>query len=192
MILIDKLKLVDRLKEKADISYEEAKSALESNNWDILEAMMYLENLGKVKKPEVSEFYTNEYKGSYSNASGGSILEIDNYKENRNSRGKNDFQGIFEAICKVIDTGNNIFLEVSRRGSSLIKLPLTVMILLLFFAFWFIIPLMIVGLFFEIEFSISSKRFSSNKIDKINKIFKELSDGAQDIADKIKKGINNG
>ena len=65
-------------------------------------------------------------------------------------------------------------------------------ILLLIFAFWFIIPLMIIGLFFEIEFSISSKRFSSDKIDRINKIFKELSIGAQDIVDKIKKGINNG
>lgn len=189
---MDKLKLVDKLREKADISYEEAKSALENNNWDILEAMVYLENIGKVKKPEVGEFYTNEYKGSYGNDSGGYILEVNNYKGNRNSHGRNDFEGIFEAICKVIDTGNNIFLEISRRGRSLIKLPLTVMILLLFFAFWFIIPLMLVGLFFEIEFSIWSKRFSSNKIDKINKIFKELSDGAQDIVNKIKKGINNG
>ncbi|MDU4889227.1 MAG: ubiquitin [Clostridium sp.] len=189
---MDKLNLVDKLKENADISYEEAKFALENNNWDILEAMIYLENIGKVKKPEVSEFYTNTYKGTYDNTSAGHVVESVNYKEKKNYYSKNDFEGFFEAVCKVIDTGNNIFLEVSRKSRTLIKLPITVIILLLIFAFWFIIPLMIIGLFFEIEFSISSKRFSSDKIDRINKIFKELSIGAQDIVDKIKKGINNG
>ena len=62
---MDKLKLVDRLREKANISYEEAKIALENSNWDILEAMLYLEKHGKVNSPSVSIFYSNEYRESY-------------------------------------------------------------------------------------------------------------------------------
>ncbi|MGM9974626.1 MAG: ubiquitin, partial [Clostridiaceae bacterium] len=40
---MDKINLVDKLRTKANISYEEAKVALENNNWDILDAMVYLE-----------------------------------------------------------------------------------------------------------------------------------------------------
>ena len=63
---MDKLKLVDRLREKANISYEEAKIALENSNWDILEAMLYLEDIGMIKKPAVSVFYSNNQQYEYS------------------------------------------------------------------------------------------------------------------------------
>ncbi len=62
---MEKFKLVDKLKNKANISYEEAKDALEKSNWDMLEAMLYLEAHGKVQKPSISIFYTNESKESY-------------------------------------------------------------------------------------------------------------------------------
>ena len=58
-------KLVDKLKNETNISYEEAKIALEKSNWDILDAFVYLEEKGKVQKPSVSIFYTNEYKENY-------------------------------------------------------------------------------------------------------------------------------
>lgn len=53
---MEKLKLVDKLKNKANISYEEAKDALEKSNWDMLEAMLYLEAHGKVQKPSLVYF----------------------------------------------------------------------------------------------------------------------------------------
>ncbi len=180
---MDKLKLVDKLRDKANISYEEAKSALENNNWDILDAMVYLENRGKVKKPELSGFHTNEYKESY--GSPGEVVKVREAEESNSSKGKNDFEGIFEAICKAIDTCNNIFLEIKRRGNLLLKLPLTVLILLLFFAFWIIIPLMLLGLFFDIEFLVSTKRVNTDKIDKINKVFRKMSEYAKDIKRKL-------
>lgn len=136
---MDKLKLVDRLREKANISYEEAKIALENSNWDILEAMLYLEKHGKVNSPSVSIFYSNEYSESYTEHE-----ETHNNDDNinsDNSKSKDNFEGIFEAICKVIDTGNNIFLQVKKSNRVLVKIPLTVVVVLLFFAFWVIIPL---------------------------------------------------
>ena len=62
---MDKLNLVEKLREKTGITYEDAKRVLEINNWDILEAILDLEKQGKVKKPSVSIFYTNEYNESY-------------------------------------------------------------------------------------------------------------------------------
>lgn len=57
---MDKLKLIDKLREKANVSYEEAKTALENSDWDMLDAVLYLEENEKVKRPSVNIFYTNE------------------------------------------------------------------------------------------------------------------------------------
>lgn len=182
---MERVELIDQLKDKTNISYEEAKEALENSSWDMLDAIVHLENLGKIEKPSVSIFYTNEYKESYSNI--GEIVNIKKDEEESNWHKKNNFQGIFETVCKFIDTCNNIFIEIKRDGSVLLKLPITVLGLLLFFAVWIVIPPIIVGLFFDIEFSIISKRVNT---DKVNKIIKEISEHVKLIKEKIKKGFN--
>lgn len=177
---MEKLKLVDKLKNKANISYEEAKDALEKSNWDMLEAMLYLEAHGKVQKPSLSIFYTNESKESY-NENGEEVNLKKDTNEN-NFENKNGFEGVFEAICKAIDTCNNIFIEIIRNSRVILKIPFTVLIVLLFFAFWIVIPLMIIGLFFNMEFLVSSKKID---VDKINKVFKETSKVVKDVKGKF-------
>ena len=177
---MEKLKLVDKLKNKANISYEEAKDALEKSNWDMLEAMLYLEAHGKVEKPSLSIFYTNESKESY-NENGEEVNLKKDTNEN-NFENKNGFEGVFEAICKAIDTCNNIFIEIIRNSRVILKIPFTVLIVLLFFAFWIVIPLMIIGLFFNMEFLVSYKKID---VDKINKVFKETSKVVKDVKGKF-------
>jgi hypothetical protein len=179
-LFMEKLKLVDKLKNKANISYEEAKDALEKSNWDMLEAMLYLEAHGKVQKPSISIFYTNESKESY-NENGEEVNLKKDTNEN-NFENKNSFEGVFEAICKAIDTCNNIFIEIIRNSRVILKIPFTVLIVLLFFAFWIVIPLMIIGLFFNMEFLVSSKKID---VDKINKVFKETSKVVKDVKGKF-------
>ncbi|MPM36270.1 hypothetical protein SDC9_82865 [bioreactor metagenome] len=178
---MNELKLIDKLRKKANISYEEAKIALESNNWDILEALLYLEENGSVEKPSVSIFYTNELRYS------GAIQEVKNNKE-YNYKASNGFQGIFEAICKFIDTCNNIFLEIKKRERVFLRIPITVVILLSFFMFWIIIPLIIIGLIFDIEFYVYANNVNA---DKINKVLNEISKYSRDIKEKIKRVIKN-
>ena len=57
---MDNLEKVERLREKADVTYDEAKRALEACNWDMLDAMIYLEALGKVKKTSDSGVYSSK------------------------------------------------------------------------------------------------------------------------------------
>ena len=40
--------MVELLRQKANVSYEEAKAALEAANWDLLDAIVLLEREGKV------------------------------------------------------------------------------------------------------------------------------------------------
>lgn len=184
---MERFRLVDKLKDKANISYEEAKTILEENNWDILDSMIYLEEIGRVKKPSVSVFYTNDYKESYEERT--EIVNITDNKKGEKSRGKNNFEGIFETVCKYIDSCNNILIEIIRKNTVILRIPLTVVILLLLFTFWITIPLIIVGLFFDIEFYISAKKVNA---DKINKVLSEISKNIKDVKEKIKKRFNNG
>ena len=51
---MEQFEKVEKLREKTGVSYEDAKKALEEHDWDMLEAIVALENEGKIKKPEVS------------------------------------------------------------------------------------------------------------------------------------------
>ena len=46
------LEKVEKIREKTGVSYEEAKAALEACGEDVLDALVYLENQGKIKKPD--------------------------------------------------------------------------------------------------------------------------------------------
>ena len=56
---MDKLEMVERLRERANVSYEEAAKALEEANGDLLDAMVILEKQGKTKAPEQSAYSTS-------------------------------------------------------------------------------------------------------------------------------------
>ncbi len=46
------LELIEMLRERANVSYEEAKEALEKCNNDVVEALIYLEKMDKIKAPQ--------------------------------------------------------------------------------------------------------------------------------------------
>ena len=180
---VDKLKLVEKLREKTGITYEDSKRVLEINNWDILDAILYLEKQGKVKSPSISIFYTNEYKESYEEENTKSNFE--EVKKDSNYKSNNTFEGVFEVICKAIDTCNNIFIEIKGKNNFFLKFPLTVVIILLIFGFWLLIPLVVIALFLDIEFSVESKNINT---DKINDILSKISKEVQKIKGKGKVG----
>ena len=121
------------------------KCVLEINNWDILDAILDLEKQGKIKGPSVSIFYTNEYKENYERRK--YIINFEEVKKDSNYKSNSTFEGIFEVICKVIDICNNIFLEIKGKNNFFLKFPLTVVIVLLIFGFWLLIPLMLLDYF---------------------------------------------
>ena len=55
---MDNMQMVEKLREYADVTYEEAKAALDEANGDLLEAVIILERQGKTKQPEQSTYTT--------------------------------------------------------------------------------------------------------------------------------------
>ena len=170
------LEQVERLREKANVSFAEAKEALDATGGDLLEALIYLEKQGKVSPPPGG--------GSYSSYE----------KEEKSGGAENSHKGQYEScgevlkkigrLCvKIIRKGNSNYFEVERGGNTVISCPVTVLVLLLLFMFWVVVPLMIIGLFFGFRY-----RFRGNELGKesINRVM----DSASDTAEEIKRSIN--
>ncbi|NMB39243.1 MAG: DUF4342 domain-containing protein [Firmicutes bacterium] len=142
-----KLEQIEKLRERANVSYDEAKQALESADGDILEALIYLEKQGKVDPPKGGGYYSSErVRTDYEDGE-------DKKQVKPNCDG---FMSVLEKIGKfvvdVINKGNNTSFEVIQHDITKAKIPVTVMVLLVLFLPWVIIPLLIVGLFFGFSY----------------------------------------
>ena len=167
---------VEKLKEKANVSYEEAKIALEAASGDMLDAIIYLERQGKVSPPEndgrvvVTPHVEEAHRESTQNQS--------EHIETFSSLVKKFFR-----MCgRVIQKGNSCMFEVRRYDKIIMSVPLTVLAVLLFFAFWIVIPLIIVGLFCNYRYSFRGTAIENTGV---NKAF----DAAANAAESIKKEL---
>lgn len=179
---MEKVEMVEKLRSKTNISYEEAKDALENTNWDILDAIVYLERIGKIKKPSVSTYFTNEYKEVPKE----NLNQITESKEKKKEKFSESF---FETICRIIDKGNTILFVIKKNNKVILKLPITVIVLLILFTFSTIILLLIVGLFFEMEFSLEGYNMENSEI---NKYLKSISKYIIKIKNDFKRDKGNG
>lgn len=173
---MDNFEKVEKLREKANVSYEEAKQALENSNWDILDAMIYLEQNGKVKGPEHTSYTTQCEK---------KIIEVESEKENKASFG--DLMKRFMKWCaRWIEKGNNNSFCVEKNRREIFRVPITLLVVLLFFAFWVVLPLLVVGLFFNLRYHFAGPDIRNVDID-LNRAM----DGAASAAENIKNEFNN-
>jgi hypothetical protein len=183
------LEQVEKLREKANVSYDEAKAALEATNGDMLEALIYLEKQGKVSAPAGGGYYSSQ-KTDYVNPGTGN----ENYRQpqSRNdyyngNRGES-FSSLmkkFGRFCmKIIRKGNTNYFEVLKGNESKAQFPVTVLVLLLVFAFWVTIPLLIVGLFFGLRYRFNGPDFNGNTVN-------DAMNSAADAAESLKNSINN-
>jgi len=144
---MDRLEQIERLRERANVSYDEAKQAYEAADGDLLEAMIILERQGKVKPPEGDGFYSSERPKP---------VEVTAEEENSNGDSFTDgLQRFWDFLVRLIHKGNSTSFEVSQHEVTKVKLPMTIMVLLTLFAPWVVILLLIVGLFFNFRYKIS-------------------------------------
>jgi hypothetical protein len=166
---MDNFEKVEKLKERAKVSYEEARNALESCNWDMLDAMIYLEKNGRVNGPEQESYSTQNV-----------ITIVEAPKEEKKSF--TDYVKLLgQWCCRVLEKGNRNSFCVDRNGEEMIELPLTVLVVLLLCAFWVIIPLLIVGLFFNMKY-----RFVGPDMHTVDTELNRAMDGAANVASNIK------
>jgi len=175
------LEKVEKLREKADVSFAEAKEALDIASGDVLDALIYLENQGKSTVPAGGGFFSGggtpvpkQYNtgGDYSSASRGESF--------------GDMMKRFGRFClKVLNKGNTNFLDAMRGDSLVFSCPVTGLVILLIFFFWVVIPLFVISLFLGWRY-----RFRGADLgrDSVNRVM----DNASVVVEDVKKSFADG
>lgn len=178
---MDKNVMVAKLSARAKVTEDEARRALEACEWDVLDAMVYLEMLGKTPAPE-KETYTTGSEEQDQTPSVRTIVDDQNNRRNNRRRMMDDIgRGGRKIWQKLRD---NSF-HVSRRGDEIIKMPAFVLVLALL-CFWkILLPLMLVGMIFGIRYSFSGK----DNLDKANEMMDKAGHLADEVVDKIKNEL---
>ena len=161
--------MVEKLSEKMGVTMEEAKAALEACEWDMLDAALMLE---KARGDEKAAYSTRqETKTPYEEGDRGDDRVLPR---------------IGAMIKKLFDVGNRNRFEVRRRDADeiVLELPTTVMVLLLVFAFWVCVPLLVIGLFAGFRYSFSGAELGRESIN-------NAMDKAADAADKVMGEIHD-
>ena len=204
------LEKVEKLIEKSNVSYAEAKDALAASNGDILDALIYLENRGKAIRPQGGGFYSGS--GSAAPDQQVALTEVDK----RSSEGKRSSSGSnadtksssssgtnssktqdsgensgdslkrFGMFCAtLIRKGNNNYLEATKDDEKKFSCPITIVVLFVLFFFWVTIPLFIISLFFGFRYHFRGEELGRESIN-------NAMDNAADAVDEVKKSFKSG
>ena len=172
------LEQVEKLREKTNLSYEEAKNVLDSVNGDLLEALVKLENEGRIEAPSNGTYRSDQGKQQNTGQKKEYYTPPDD-----DALSFGQVLGKLGRLCgKLFQKGNSNYLEIRRYDKTLLSIPLTVVAILVVFAFWITIPLMIVGLFMHCRYV-----FVGRDIEKtpVNKAMTVVADTAETIKSEV-------
>ncbi len=177
---MDNLEKVEKIREKTGVSYEDAKTALEACDYDILDAIVYLEKLGKIKAPEVTSYST-----THTETSNDFALAQADYHESCRKKTIGDGVDKFVQWCKrIIKKGMEVTFAVQKDDKKIMEIPVLIFVLLVIFLFWVTVPLLIIGLFCDFKYHF-------NGVDKMSVDINEMCDKASDACGNIKNDIKN-
>jgi len=164
------LEMVETLREKANVSYEEAKAALEASNWDLLDAILLLEGEGKI--PSETAIYSTRQK------------ELPPAEEPQDHKGFRDgIRWLGQAFRKLLHIGNTNQLVISRNDKECFSLPVTVFAVLILCSVWTILIAMLISLFFGVRYAFRGPDLGK---ESINRVMDKAGDMAENVKEEFK------
>ena len=174
---------VEKLREKTGVSYEDAKKVLEQNNYDMLDAIIELERLGKVVEPKAGTYKAGASQ-ERENVKKFELAQSQYEDDCKKSSIKEGFRKMAEFIRMLFRKSLEIDFCVNKDGKNLATVPLLVLVLLLLGFFWITLPLLVIGLFFGITYNFTG-------VDKVvvdvNNVCDKASQTAENIKNEFKK-----
>ena len=148
--------MVELLRQKANVSYEEAKAALEAADWDLLDAIVLLEREGKVPENDARFSTKAEEKA-----------EEPKKKKERDGAFRDGARTVGGIFRRMLNYGNRNYIVASRDGKEVVSLPLTAFVLLLLIppiTIWLMLVLLIIGLLCYTVFVYMDRKFDRQLI----------------------------
>ena len=188
------VEMVERLREKAPVSYAQAKEALEYSEGNLLDALIYLEEKGAIPQAEGTRWSGREGEGvpAHGGRTGGpGDTGAGKEKKHRSPLGvvvvwpkgeKRRGRSLRELLSRLYRVLVDNELEVWRRDEPVTSLPLLILLILFVFAFYVTIPLLLIGLFFGFRY-----RFSGPELerDSINDVMENVASTAADMGRQV-------
>lgn len=176
------LEKVEKLREKADITYEEARAVLEECEWDLLDAVIKLESQGKMSSKGTADFST-EGSGEHESKSPLQLAEsYQNYQEHNHKKEKSTFQSICSGLQILLRKSMDNKFIVKHHGSLILEIPVLMLILLMLAFFWLLLILMPAGLFFGFSYSFAGPELGR---DDINNAMNRATEAAENLKEEV-------
>lgn len=187
MRIMDKLEKVEKIREKTGVSYADALEALDICKGDILDAIVYLERSGKIDNGKTARFSSADSENKGSERLANATAEYDRSTENTTvGDGVDSF---FEWCKKIFRKSIDTKFTVNKRDKEVIQVPVLVLVIALIFGFWVVVPLMVIGLFFDF-------RYHFDGVDKVtvdvNGFCDRAAEGASNMRHGSSKAAENG
>ena len=149
---------VDVLRERANVGYEEAKSALERSNGDVLEAMILLEREGK---------------------SGDGNYNTGNTAETRS--GKDTMKTLGEKFKALIHKSTVNYLVIDRKDERILRVPVLAMVLMFILLTPITVTAFVVSLFLDCKYSFEGQ----DEMKTANEVCSKAGNLAEQVKDKV-------
>lgn len=158
--------MVELLREKANVTYEEAKNALEAANWDLLDAIVLLEREGKTGKSSAA--YSTQAPEE---------PPVEEEKPRR-SEFRDNMKKLAGWICHLIEIGNRNSFVVKKGEKETLSLPVTAAVALLCVSWPITVLLLIVGLFSGCRYSFRGPHLGN---ETVNNVMNKVNDAAESV-----------
>ena len=184
------LEMVERLKEKANVSYAQAKAALEYSGGNLLDALIYLEEKGAIPRTEGAYYSTRSETPQPPPAAAPLPAQLPakhkKQKAPKDPQSKGRGAGRFFHTLRRWLVDNE--LEIWRREQPITALPVLILFLLLVCAPWVTIPVLALGLFLGFRY-----RFSGPDLerDDLNGMIGSVADTAADLGHKVMEELKH-
>lgn len=142
---MEHMEMITKLHEKANISYEDARDALERSGWDMLEALSILEREGKIG-PLTSSISTVEDTSQYEEVKATASGEYS---------GANRFAAKLKELLSKLMTNSFI---VRRDGKEILSLPLLIAAIIALAMPWWVVIGLVIGFFMSCSYAIEERK----------------------------------
>lgn len=177
------LEQVERLREKADISYEEAKAVLEEAGGSVLDALILLEKRGRIN---AGAGHSAHYSTRPGGESGPSAPHPQPAAEPEPDDGQKG--GLWHTIQDLLRRGLQDSLEVWRREELMVSIPLLIAILLLILAPWICLPLLVLGLLLGCRYRLAGPDFDDSPAgETVNRAARTVGDTVEKMKDEAQR-----
>lgn len=174
------LEQVERLREKADVSYAQAKQALEYSGGNLLDALIYLEEQGVIPRPQGAYYSTrNETPPPPPQP------PVPTEQPKAKGRHKGALRRLFQKIRRVLLENE---LEIWRKGQPVTSLPILILILLMLFAPYITLPALVLGLFLGFRYQISGPDLED---EAFNGMMGNVADTAADLGRQVMEELKS-